>query len=571
MNFEVTTTRTGIRSIKLARINVFLGANGTGKSKLLQEIRSSINNFLPDYDILNIEGGRALQMYDSLVLDRQNFNNYKTYEQTYSGYQKKRQGTLHSRLFDGLKTLEQLAESQKIEHSDSVTEWLDGDLTTIDPDNVPRRLVDPMARVFETFSDIFPSISLKYYQADKRLRCKKNGTRYGPTSLSDGEKQVFSILVDVVELADKKTVLFVDEPELNLHPGLANRLWASVESLLPDSVFIYATHSVSFAMRETVDSLLVLSDTDENIQELDNLDDLTIREKEDLLGNITSLISNKKTLLVEGHDESFDSIFYNWLLGDKEISPAAVGGCDDVLAIMARSGKWSHISPNVTLAGVIDRDYKGETALTNVEKAGVIALSFHEAESYLCDPEVLTEIAKAVGTVQSLPSEKVLIAKICSFVSSIQLKIVARRVAAQLNVRVGVSVPAKALARINSEAQLKQLLIADVIRQKTHVSESLDEKVVEGLIAKETEALRNGINNQDIGSLLTLAPGKELLAILAPLAGCVDANGIARAARHHLRADKYSSLASLRDQILATFDDGSETDSEIDSEVSEPS
>ena len=553
MDFQIATSRTGENPILLSRINVFLGANGTGKTKLLNEIREKIGQALPGFQVLNIEGGRALQMYDTLELDRRNYDQYRTYEQTYKGFQGKRQGTLQSRLFDGLKTLEQLGESKKIEHSDAVTSWLATDEAKVHPDRIPRRPVDPMERVFETFSDIFPSINLKYYPNDRRLRCNKNGSRYGPTSLSEGEKQVFSVLVDVVELSEKNTVLFVDEPELNLHPSLANKLWSSIESILGESVFIYATHSVSFAMRDAVDNILVLSDDDENIQSLDNLESLSDREKEDLLGNITSLIANKNTLLVEGLDDSFDSIFYNWLIGDNSISPTAVGGCEDVVAIAQRSGKWSRISPNVKLAGVIDRDYKSEGDIKSIEKSGAIILPYHEAESYLCDPQVIIDLSKALGVVASAPTDADIIDTICHFIDGIFFKLAARRSAAKLNVRVGVSVPSKALGRVEDEEQLKQLLVHDANQQKSLASERLDEDYVRRVADDECQKLRAIVGGRNIDELLMVAPGKELLGNLAGRAGCTDANGMARAVRHHLKVDNYPALAALREQIAASF------------------
>lgn len=555
MSFEITTSRTGDRSIELGRVNVFLGANGTGKSKLLAELRGRISQILPDHNALNIEGGRALQMFDSLELTPQNFSNFRTYEQTITGYKSKRQGTLQSRLFDALKSLEQMAEKSKIDHSDAVTQWLNNHATepNANAETVPRRHIDPMTRVFETFSDIFPSIELQYSAENRRLTCTKKGNTYGPTSLSDGEKQVFSILVDIMELADTNSVLFVDEPELNLNPGLANRLWSSIESLLPDAIFVYATHSVNFAMRESVEYLLILSNSDDNIQELNNLNELTAKDRVELLGNITSLIANKKTLVVEGNDESFDNIFYSWMIGDRDISPSAVGGCEDVIAIAKRSGKWSVISPHVALSGVVDRDYKSDFELENVRNLGIVVLHLHEAESYLCKPDLLIAIANALGTVSPLPSQEAIASEIIAFAKSIQFKIVARRVASQLNQRIGVSVPAKLLSRVSSTEQLEKILIADVKEQKQRVSAQFDEKLITDLIGSEINSLEALIAERDIEGLLARAPGKELLAKLAPKVGCVDANGVARAARHHLLVESFPALAELATTIKSGF------------------
>lgn len=553
MAFQAQTTRTGDDPVEFGRVSVLLGANGTGKSKLLTEIRSMAGKFLPEHKILNIEGGRALTMYDHLQLDARNFNQYKTYDQTFQQYSNKRAGTLQSRLFDGLKSLEQLSETKRIEHSDLVTQWLEKIDEKSTVSEVPRRSIDPMDRVFEAFNDIFPTISLSYYPNDKRLRCKKGDARYGPTSLSDGEKQVFSILVDVVELAEEKTILFVDEPELNLNPGLANRLWGSIESMLPNSIFLYATHSVSFAMRDSVESLFVISNIDENIQRIDNLDELGHFEQVELLGNVTSLLSNRKSLLVEGQDESFDQIFYDWILQDKDISTTAVGGCEDVIAILKRSGKWSRISPNVQIAGVIDRDYKSQKTIDDVSASGSVVLRFHEAESYLSHPEIALKVAEALGTADPLPTRDSVIQCICEFVSERKIEILARRVSAQLNVRLGVSVPSKALRKVESRETLKKLLEADVRRQKDVVEKLYEPNMIDEILSTEMSVIDGAIAEQNVESLLNLAPGKELLSKLSGRLGCVDGIAVVRAARRHLSVSDFQCLEDLRSQLKSKF------------------
>lgn len=550
---EIVTTRTGATPLSLARVNVLLGANGTGKSKLLQEIRENIPKILPNHKILNIEGGRALQMYDTLQLDSRNFNNYSTYEQTYTNYNSKRSGTLQNRLFDGLKSLELLGESTKIKHSDEVVQWHRDKDAGVATGDVPRRPVDPMERVFELFNDIFSTITLKYYPNEKRLRCRKGEARYGPTTLSDGEKQVFSILVDVVELAEEDTILFVDEPELNLNPGLANRLWSAIEGILPRSIFLYATHSVSFAMRESVEHIYVISNADENIQKLDNMSELSRREQEELLGNITSLLANKKTLIVEGESESFDSIFYDWILGDKSISPSAVGGCEDVSAIIKRSGKWERISPNVLVRGVVDRDFRGDVELAGLEKSGVQVLDFHEAESYLCFPEIIVAITCALGTAREMPTESQVTDQIVKFAADKKIEVVAKRVAALLNVRVGVSVPSKTLKRISDVISLKRAFFSDAAEQKNVALKSLDEETINALFENELKRYEDALADREICQILRLVPGKELLKELAKLTGCADCDSVARAARRHVDLSKRVELTKLSARLRDSF------------------
>jgi energy-coupling factor transporter ATP-binding protein EcfA2 len=544
--FEITTSRTGEQKFKLSRINVFLGANGTGKSKLLEELRGQAQSFLPDYTPLNIEGGRAVQMYDSLELNNKNFNQYRTFEQCYNHYRNGRLGTLTNRLFSGLKALEQMGVDAKINHSDEVVAWTNNSKEGPEP-AWPK---DPMKRVFEAFNEIFPAIKLRYRRDSRRLICRKNGNEYGPTSLSDGEKQVFSILVDITELAEQKSVLFVDEPELNLNPALSNRMWASIESLLPDAVFIYATHSVNFAMRHSIDHLIVLSHDNESISELTGTDELSLADQRELLGNIPALVAYSKTLVVEGHDESFDSIFYHWLIDKVQFAPAAVGGSGDVVAIASREGKWQKISPEVQLTGIIDRDFKSDETVEQVSGREIVVLDLHEAESYLCSPTIICKLAERVAAVDPLPTEAELKDIIFDQLQVKCLHICANRVIARLTARVSPSISSGTMRRVTSIAQLETLFLTDVKSQLERVDETFTEENVKTVIADEHANLERIINDRDLDAALKVIPGKELLDRFVSKVGVVDANALARAARGHLKAKDFELTHELRVRLI---------------------
>jgi len=544
--FKLKTSRTGEREFLFSRINVFLGSNGTGKTKLLQELKGQVGTFLPGFQAVNIEGGRSVTMYDSLELTPQNFSQFRTSDQILQGFRGNRGNTLTSRIFSGLKALEQMGIDAKIAHSDSIVLWEE---SGSDKDTRPGLPDEPMLRVFETFNDIFPSITLEYRPQNRRLVCRKQGNEYGPTGLSDGEKQVFSILVDIIELTDSKSILFVDEPELNLNPGLANRLWSSIETLLPEAVFIYATHSVSFAMRETVDHLVIMSNHNENIQEISELGELSHNDQEELLGNIPGLLAQCNTLVVEGHDESFDSIFYHWLLEDFDFSPAAVGGSDDVVSITSREGKWKKITPMVRLTGIVDRDYKSNKKISELESKGVTVLAQHEAESYLCDPKLLMDLSQLIGATDKSISVSQIAQKIFDFLEKNHLSICARRVNDRLAGSIKPSVSSNTLARISTIEDLERLFISDVANQLTRANETYDEGRIKELLKEENDQILQTIKSQDLALALMLVPGKELLDSFTSLIGVVDCNALARTARRHLTINNYPHLSGLREKL----------------------
>lgn len=208
----------------------------------------------------------------------------------------------------------------KSDHSDAVEHWAESGREG----DYPKRETPPLERLFELFGEIFPHIELSYNTQARQLWAKKSEQLYGPSALLDGEKQVFSILADLIELEDETTLIIADEPELNLHPELAERLWTLLEHEFTDKTFIYATHSISFALRPNVDKVWVLSSTSENISEFTDLASLERSDTVAFLGAIPGILSADHVLVTEGHEKSFDAIFYRWILSNNriEIFPA---------------------------------------------------------------------------------------------------------------------------------------------------------------------------------------------------------------------------------------------------------
>jgi hypothetical protein len=119
-------------------------------------------------------------------------------------YYSKRSTSLADRVFDALVVLDKRDAFFKSEHSDAVSKWV----AEGQKGECPRRAQPPLDRLFELFAEIFPQISLSYDSQSKRLSAQKNGQTYGPSNLSDGEKQVFSILADLIELDEPTNLLW---------------------------------------------------------------------------------------------------------------------------------------------------------------------------------------------------------------------------------------------------------------------------------------------------------------------------------------------------------------------------
>ena len=67
-----------------------------------------------------------------------------------------------------------------------------------------------------------------------------DGTNLG--LLSDGTLRVLSILIEVMSSSPKATII-IEEPELQIHPGMLSKLLREIEAYTFDNNLIISTHS----------------------------------------------------------------------------------------------------------------------------------------------------------------------------------------------------------------------------------------------------------------------------------------------------------------------------------------
>lgn len=106
------------------RVNVILGANGSGKSKLLTEIKDQAAALTGGAKVAYIEGGRTIKIKDVLQLDHTNVGAYDRYDSALAHYFNKRVTSLADRVFDALVVLDKRDAHLKGKHSDAVDQWL---------------------------------------------------------------------------------------------------------------------------------------------------------------------------------------------------------------------------------------------------------------------------------------------------------------------------------------------------------------------------------------------------------------------------------------------------------------
>ena len=103
------------------------------------------------------------------------------------------------------------------------------------------------------FQQIFPNHSFDAVRTvpnddapgeEERLFILNDGEdTYELVEMSAGEQAIFPVLYEIVRQAITRSVVLIDEIDLNLHPPLAQRLVSILPMLAPDCQFIMTTHS----------------------------------------------------------------------------------------------------------------------------------------------------------------------------------------------------------------------------------------------------------------------------------------------------------------------------------------
>jgi hypothetical protein len=205
---------------------------------------------------------------------------------------------------------------------------------------------------------------------------------YKSSDMSDGERVIFYLVGQCLS-APKDGIIVVDEPELHLHKSLQAPLWAAVEALRPDCLFVYITHDVDFAAAQVSATKVWLKSFNgtswdwEVINEVDGL-------PEDLLLEV--LGSRKPVLFVEGENGSLDVALYRALLPNFLVMPRR--SCTNVIdgvRTLRRNAKFHHLD----VQGLIDRDRRGVAEIAALLNDHIFVLHVAEVENLFCTPELL--------------------------------------------------------------------------------------------------------------------------------------------------------------------------------------
>ena len=359
---------------KIDSTTVIIGANGAGKSSLINELRKNNSNemyVLPAqkllYFVSNIHDRNGITReryiqdlkevdlkYDTIDLQPiqidKDFSNTFTKLITFLIKNYAKIATYKSRGMEGL----------------SIALW---------------------DRVEQVWNSISPEIKFILEPDNRVVEVEKNGSRYSINGLSDGERCILFYIGNVL-LAPENSYIIVDEPETFLNAAVYNELWDLLISQRSDCQFIFASHNMDFVQSRTNASYIWCkkfeAPYDLEYQILEGTQEMP-------LSLLTEVSGTKKPILFcEGTKTSIDYQIYSKLFSEWcFVKP--VQGHKQVIQYTRAYNKLQYLHGNIAY-GIIDNDWMEETRIENYKQKNVFVLTSNEIEMLLVDESIVKSI-----------------------------------------------------------------------------------------------------------------------------------------------------------------------------------
>ena len=363
---------------KIDSTAVIIGANGAGKTSLINELRknnSKINSnemyVLPAQKLLCF----ATHIQDRNVVDEDSyiteFNNINLKYETIDLYLNQIDANF-SNTFTKLITL------------------LVKDIIAVATDNFRGKNESSLSlwqKLEKIWNQIFPEIIFELEPDDRVVKVEKNGSKYSINGLSDGERCILFYIGNVL-LAPENSYIIVDEPETFLNAAVYNELWDLLISERHDCQFIFASHNMDFVQSRTNATYIWCKKFEApynlEYQKLDDSLNLPLK----LLTEVSG--TKKPILFCEGTKTSIDYQIYSKLFSEFcFVKP--VQGHKQVIQYTKAYNKLKKSHGNEAY-GIIDYDWMDGARIQNYKKKNIFVLPFNEIEMFLIDEEIVNYV-----------------------------------------------------------------------------------------------------------------------------------------------------------------------------------
>ncbi len=369
-----------------------------------------------------------------------------------------------------------------------------------------------------------------WVEANEQVRARKNaGEPYGIAELSDGERNALIIAATVLT-ANKGSIFLIDEPERHLHRSIISPLLTALFAERADCAFVVSTHDLLLPLDNPAARNLLVRSCQYQAQGVVSWDadllpveaPIDDRLKEDIIG------ARRRILYVEGNESSLDRPLYGLIFPDISVVPKESCRAVELAVRGIRGAQELHW---LEAWGLVDGDSRSAEASEKLRQEVIFALPFHSVEALYYHPDVLKPVALRAAALTGGDGEKTFQDAIDAALTSLTANHVSH-----LSVRA-------------AEKSVRERIFASLpTRQDIEGGISININVdVSATFSAEEARLRDAIAERDFVKILSLYPVREtaMLGILATKLGFRGRSDYEKAVRK-LLVDDASALTSVR-------------------------
>jgi len=393
---------------------------------------------------------------------------------------------------------------------------------------MPLDFNNPLDPFKDVFSRLLGPKILNDVELEKQtLTYLENGTSFTIDNLSSGEKEVLNITFDFLLRSPSHCIVFLDEPELHLHPELSFRLLTTLRSIGTKNQFILCTHSPDI-ISATLDQSVVFIAPPKSEGPISN-QAIVVNDNDDtnqalrLLGHSIGIVAlGRKIVLIEGTHSSLDKQTYGSILRWKFPS----------LVLLPAGGKQTLQTFNKTAMAILNKSLwgveffmlcDGDTSpssdstfdLESISHGRLRVLPKYHLENYFLDEEILSALFVDMEPSEHwLRSPKSIRGVLRDSAHSLVSYTVALMVAQKIRLAVGnIDILPDACHGKSSE-DLTTLFAECVASETTRVADGLDASKIKGFVKDAYEEIQTLLAEDNNGWKDRL-PGRPILSMFA--------------------------------------------------------
>ena len=361
-----------------------LGANGTGKSSLVQHFASQnlgrmkrISAHRQTWmgsDILDIAPSQ-MSGYENGIRKEDSGRNARVRDE----YGSPRATLAIYGLVEAENLLaRRIAEAWRAKQMNKLAEW--------------EKTEPPITVVNELLHQSNIPITISVSDKGQVLAQKNGGPEYSVAELSDGERSAVLLAADVLTVPEGTLLIIIDEPERHLHRSIISPLLSQLFERRTDCGFVISTHDHDLPLGHQKARTLLLRSCAFQGQAAHNwvADEITADTSIDDVLRRDLLGGRRKILFVEGAEGSLDKPLYSLIFPMVSVIPK--GSCHEVeqAVIGLQAGESFHW---LEVFGIIDGDGFDESDRAEKRERGIYALPYYSVEAIYFHPWIIKMIA----------------------------------------------------------------------------------------------------------------------------------------------------------------------------------